>query len=141
MKKETEQYFDKAISLLNKMGIENKDIVVTGSVALDILGVLPEKHKIHDFDCIINISNDKLPMFNLICEIFRAEGTSYYTYPMLEIDGIKLNVFVNDSIENAIVEYKGVKVNGLMSILKKKKEYKRVKDYQDINDIVKNILI
>lgn len=37
------KYFDKAISTLNKMGIKNEDIIVTGSIALDIYGLLPEK--------------------------------------------------------------------------------------------------
>lgn len=139
----TKELFNKSISILNRMGIENKDIIVTGSVALDILGVLPDEHDIHDFDCIINVDKEKLGVVKLICEIFKSDKTPSCISEnsrMVDINGILLNIWFNLPNIDASVTYNGVFVKDILSILAEKKKYNREKDVRDINQIVKKIL-
>lgn len=141
MRNETKAIFNKSISILNRMGIENKDIIVTGSVALDILGVLPDEHEIHDFDCIINIDKDKVGIIKLICEIFKSDKLpSYCNSTIIEVGDLLLNIWINLPNEKAFVTYKGVGVKNMLSILEEKKKYNRDKDIRDINQIIKKIL-
>lgn len=143
MKDKTKKIFDQAISILNKMGIENKNIIVTGSVALDILGVLPDEHIIHDFDCIVKVDKNEMGLIKLICEIFKSDKTPSYISEdsrMIEINGLLLNIWFNLPNINALVTYNGVFVKDMLSILAEKKKYNREKDVRDINQIVKKIL-
>lgn len=139
----SEKLFDRVISILNKMGIPNEDIIVTGSVALDIYGVLPDDHEIHDFDCIIKTTDANKGIFNLMFEIFKSDKlSSSADSKMLDINGILINIWTKNgnSFKRPKLTYKGVGVKDLYSILVEKKKYGRAKDYKDINGIVKKII-
>lgn len=141
MKKSTKNYLDKSIQILNSMGIKNNEIIVTGSVALDIYGVLPDNHNIHDFDCIINVNDDRLGIIKLVCEIFKSnEIPSYSNSTLIDIKGFKINIWFNLPNEKVALTYNGVGIKDMLSILAEKKKYNREKDIRDINQIVKKIL-
>ena len=137
------EYFDKAISTLNKMGIKNEDIIVTGSIALDIYGLLPETHTLHDFDCIVNIKPEIANMIKFASNMFKTDKCPSEcgdNTAILEVNGIVLNIWWNAPNEIASVKFEGVGVKDIMSILEMKKKYKRDKDYKDIIEIAKMIL-
>ena len=127
--------------------LSGEEIVIGGSVALELMGMnMPERKKgKQDLDLVI--VNPKESTLNLLkkamilmpAETKPIEGygetSSLIAILSLIIDGnnIKVDIFKEDSnYELSDVKFEGFKLASVKSILKAKKSYKRVKDEEDL---------
>lgn len=143
---------NKAVEILNGLHFKNENIMVTGSIALDIQGVL--NRPAHDVDFIIKTDDTTwgcLKLIEAINLVSEESSTTQKEYPIhskknfiaLKIDGIVLNIWRHSEnfdwspIKDAET---GVYVATINHIINAKKLYGRDKDYKDIYKIVRNLM-
>lgn len=149
MRPENKNTLQKGVNALKALHFNPESIMVTGSVALDILGVLPPNRISHDVDFIIKMDDTTWKCMKLIEAINNPEEDNMNSYPgrknmiILNVDGIIINIWKQTSnydwstIKDSET---GVMVSTVSHIIRAKKEYARPKDFWDINEIVKNLL-
>ena len=152
MNKNNKQLLQKALKILKDLHFKEENIMVTGSIALDIQGVL--SRPAHDVDFIIKMDDSVWGCLKLIEAINLTSEENSITkkeYPIrskknfvaLKIDGITLNIwryyenFDWSPIKDAET---GVYVATVNNIINAKKLYGRDKDYKDIYEIVRNLM-
>ena len=155
MKEENKQMMIDAIGALNTLGIPNNDIMIVGSIALDIHGLFPTNRvKAHDVDVVIRCGVEKQKQIidvikfvnktvtepNGICAV-HSESSSL-------VMGLRNNLIINlwfvieDAEFNTETKLEnGVWVERPIDCFKKKKSYMRAKDYQDLNNIIQNHIL
>lgn len=155
MKKENKKFLNESITLLKLFGVKEREIVITGSIALDICGMLPPSHMVHDFDCFIMTSKERIKELrnNFIWLINKCDGEiiSNQKYEKDETNCLFFKIFdrefniwfyVGDAINFDIIYngFNGIKVNSPIDIIHQKLKYKRIKDYNDILGIINMML-
>lgn len=152
MNKNNRQLLQKALKILKDLHFKEENIMVTGSIALDIQGVL--SRPAHDVDFIIKMDDNTWGCLKLIEAINLTSEESSATqkeYPIhskknfiaLKIDGIILNIWRHSEnfdwspIKDAET---GVYVATINHIINAKKLYGRDKDYKDIYKILRNLM-
>lgn len=139
-------YLNNAVNYLKSLHFDMNNVMVIGSVALDLLGVLPPDRKIHDIDFIIRMNDQDWNCMKLIEEIHKTDSTIDVKYrndknrPLsFEINNIIFNIW-RDKMDITSCELKddetGVWVKPADDILYAKKRYGRTKDYKDIIRII-----
>lgn len=116
---------------------DNFDVIITGSCALKIFGLLDR-----NIDCDIDIIADQETIDEL------SDKYNEYTYdtrygdnPDLNyiktfvIDGMKVDVFLNEGQKFQIID--NVKVNEPFELIDVKLSLNRTKDYQDVEEFIK----
>ena len=142
---------NKAVEILNGLHFKNENIMVTGSIALDLQGV--SNRIAHDVDLIIKMDEQTWRCLKLIEAINLADDevkTSKDYDPIsrkkiifLNVDGLILNIWKYDeeSDWSCIKDSEtGVYVATVNNIIEAKKKYARNKDFKDIYEIVKGLL-
>ena len=140
---------NKAIEILNGLHFKNENIMVTGSIALDVQGLLTDRIA-HDVDLIIKMDEQAWRCLKLIEAINLTDDEDkapkdYDTQTrkkmiILNVDGLILNIWKYDEgtdwSEIKDVET-GVYVATVNHIIDAKKKYGRDKDFKDIYEIIK----
>ena len=127
--------------LIKRMHFKPTDIKLTGSVALAMYGLQPQREP-HDIDICVRQNSESLGCLKFIAEVFqtnqRSTLTNVYAF---QIDDIIFNVWVEDDVTTAITDSAtGVYIDTPMHIFNTKKSYNRLKDIKDLSDIAKLIL-
>ena len=143
---------NKAIEILNGLHFKNENIMVTGSIALDVQGLLTDRIA-HDVDLIIKMDEQTWRCLKLIEAINLTDDEDkapkdYDTQTrkkmiILNVDGLILNIWKYDD-ESDWSETKdaetGVYVATVNHIIEAKKKYGRDKDFKDIYEIIKGLV-
>ena len=148
MKEINKSLLDKAIVILNKLGIENKDIMILGSIALDIIGLFPlNRHQAHDVDVMIKCTEEKekqiTELSKLLESISNKKTSSDNSSIILNVNNVIINIwFVRPEYNfNTMIKLEnGIWVEKPIDCIKKKKQFGRIKDYQDIRNIIFQII-
>ena len=142
---------NKAVEILNGLHFKNENIMVTGSIALDMQGV--SNRTAHDVDLIIKMDEQSWRCLKLIEAINLADDEvkspkDYDTQTrekmiFLNVDGLILNIWKYDE-ESDWSEIKDtetcVYVATMNHIIEAKKKYARDKDFKDIYEIIKGLV-
>ena len=141
---------NKAIEILNGLHFKNENIMVTGSIALDVQGV--SNRIAHDVDFIIKMDEQAWRCLKLIEAINlddEDEASKDYDSQtrrkmiILNIDGLILNIWkYDDKIDWSCIKDSetGVYVATVNHIIEAKKKYARDKDFKDIYKIIKELV-
>ena len=148
MRKQSRKLLDTAVAYLNILGFKPENIIVTGSIALDMQGLLPDEHDVHDVDLIIRMDEQSWRCLKLLEAINLADEGKDNMYPgrkdtiFFKFKDLVLNIWRNDMEEKSDIRdaVTGVYVATAAHTIKAKKDYNREKDVRDIISIVKNIL-
>ena len=155
MIKYTREKLVKAVEYLEVLHFKPENIMVTGSVALDLLGVAPIGRLPHDVDFIIKMDDQEWRALKLIEAIGLSEKElqQMEKYPkesrknmiLLKIDKLPINIWrYREELQTDWSDIKdaetGVYVAKMYNILKAKKMIGRVKDYQAISEIAMNVI-
>lgn len=150
MRPENKNILQKGVNVLKALHFNPENIMVTGSVALDILGLLPPNRISHDVDFIIKTDDTTWKCMKLIEAMNNPEEDNMNSYPgrknmiFLNVDGIIINIWRHTTYNYDWSTIKdsetGVMVATVNHIINAKKSYARPKDFWDINEIVKNLL-
>lgn len=147
MKESHKKMLDSAIKALNVFGVENKDIMVLGSIALDIVGLFPlNRHIAHDVDLMIRCDStieDKIRCMSKIMNVVDSSNIKNTSYNQSIMLNVSINIwFVSKDYQfDTILKLdNGVFVVKPIDCINKKKSYHRVKDYEDIRNIIFQIL-
>lgn len=139
----------KTVDYLKSLHFKNEDIMVTGSIALKLQGLL-ESRPVHDVDFIIKMN--ELTWRNLkLLEAIESDDEEKKRFSsnrnkktiFLKYDGVMINIWRYDDFTDwsDIVDVDtGVHVATVNHILNVKKMYGREKDLKDINEIIKGLL-
>ena len=143
---------NRAIEILNGLHFKNENIMVTGSIALDVQGLLTDRIA-HDVDLIIKMDEQAWRCLKLIEAINLADDedkvSKDYDSPerekmiLLKVDGLILNIWKYDkeSDWSCIKDSEtGVYVATVNHIIEAKKKYARDKDFKDIYKIIKGLV-
>lgn len=148
MREESKRMMEDGISILKGFGIKDNEIVITGSIALDIYGLLPKEHKVHDFDCYVIANNDRATALDAKIQDFikQSNGCLISSEEYIENEvshlfftlfGKEINIwFFDESAISTNITYKGIKVQKPNEIIKRKLSYKRAKDFTDVLGII-----
>ena len=143
MKSFNESLLNNAIKALNELGIKNEDIMILGSIALDLCGMFPDYRKqAHDVDVLIRCSEEKKEEITKIAKFLNSQcnGSDKSTIVM-PLPYVILNIwFTKDQFDSLLRLQNGVYVEEPLKCIEKKKKYSRYKDLQDINSILRQIL-
>lgn len=152
MTTENKIFVSDCLSVVKGFGIKENEIVITGSIALDICDLLPESRKVHDFDCFVYASKERIQelvikiqefvndsdgeILNCAYDGLTDENNIYFT-----LFGKTINIwfYSNHKVES-IITYNGIKVFSPRLIIKEKLSYGRGKDYEDSVNIIRRLL-
>lgn len=148
MRKASRKLLDAAVAYLDILGFKPENIIVTGSIALDMQGLLPENHNVHDVDLIIRMDEKSWRCLKLLEAVNLADEGKDNMYPgrkdtiFFKFKDLVLNIWRNDMEEKSNLRDAdtGVYVATAAHTIKAKKDYNREKDVRDINAIIKQIL-
>lgn len=139
----------KALECLKSLHFKTENIMVTGSIALKLQGLLEDRPS-HDVDFIVKMDDQTWRCLKLIEAIYtddaekeKSSSRKNKSTVFLNYDGVKINIWRYDDLTDwsDIKDSKtGVYVATVDHILKVKKLYGRDKDFKDINEIVKSLL-
>ena len=138
---------NKAVEILNGLHFKNENIMVTGSIALDVQGV--SNRIAHDVDFIIKMDEQTWRCMKLIEAINLDDDEVNYDLSerkkmiILNVDGLILNIWKYDegSDWSCIKDSEtGVYVATVNHIIEAKKKYARDKDFKDIYKIIKGLV-
>ena len=147
MKEESKKLLKEGVNLLTGLHFNPENIMVTGSIALDLQGV--SNRIAHDIDFIIKMDDQTWRCMKLIEAINNPDDDNMSSYPgrketiFLSVSGVDINIWrytSNSDWSTVKDEETGVRVATVDHIIKAKKGYGRQKDFQDIADICKSIL-
>lgn len=114
------------------------DMVITGSTALFLLGLLPDEGK--DIDIfIVRPTEDCLCMLKKlnVQKEYPDDGQARYSFTLF---GKKIDFFIVDAPCDYIQLYNDIKVATPMSIVRTKKKYGRLKDIRMLWSIANSIM-
>ena len=151
MNNQNRYFLQKAVKVLKELHFKPENIMVTGSIALDMQGV--SNRVAHDIDLIIKMDEQTWRCMKLLEAINLAddEVKASKDYDLserkkmiiLNVDGLVLNIWKYDE-ESDWSEIKdaetGVYVATVNHIIEAKKKYARDKDFKDIYEIIKGLL-
>ena len=151
MNNQNRYFLQKAVKVLKELHFKPENIMVTGSIALDMQGV--SNRIAHDVDLIIKMDDKTwrcmklIEMINLADDEVKApkdyDSQTRRKMIILNIDGLILNIWKYDEkIDWSCIKDSetGVYVATVNHILEVKKKYGRDKDFKDIYGIVKGLL-
>ena len=151
MNNQNRYFLQKAVKVLKELHFKPENIMVTGSIALDMQGV--SNRIAHDVDLIIKMDDKTwrcmklIEMINLIDDEVKVpkdyDSQTRRKMIILNIDGLILNIWkYDDKIDWSCIKDSetGVYVATVNHILEVKKKYARDKDFKDIYRIVKGLL-
>ena len=152
MNNQNRYFLQKAVKALKELHFKPENIMVTGSIALDVQELLTDRIA-HDVDLIIKMDEQSWRCMKLLEAINLAddEVKASKDYDLserkkmiiLNVDGLVLNIWKYDE-ESDWSEIKdaetGVYVATVNHIIEAKKKYARDKDFKDIYRIVKGLL-
>lgn len=152
MKEKHVKMVDDTIKTLNTFGVKNEDIMICGSVALDICGLFPKyRANGHDVDVVIKCTPDMedkiknfIKMLNELGETTPQKGSESSTIVITLKSGTIINLWFIKPTDTFNTEMKlesGVWVERPVDCFNKKKSYGRVKDFRDLNNIAKSYLL
>lgn len=127
--------------LIKRMHFKPTDIQLTGSLALSLYGLQPQREP-HDIDVCVRQNSESLSGLKLIAEVLKtnqhSSPTNMYTF---KIDDIIFNVWLENDVTTPITDsVTGVYIDTPIHIFNTKKSYNRLKDIKDLSDIAKLIL-
>ena len=151
MNNQNRYFLQKAVKALKELHFKPENIMVTGSIALDMQGV--SNRVAHDIDLIIKMDEQTwrcmklLEAINLADDEVKApkdyDSQARKRMIFLNVDGLVLNIWKYDE-ESDWSEIKdaetGVYVATVNHIIKAKKKYARDKDFKDIYEIIKELV-
>ena len=148
MRKQSRKLLDAAVAYLNILGFKPENIIVTGSIALDMQGLLPDEHDVHDVDLIVRMDEKSWRCLKLLEAVNLVDEGKDNMYPgrkdtiFFKFNDVTLNIWRNEWEEKSDLRdaVTGVYVATAAHTIKAKKDYNREKDVRDIISIVKNIL-
>ena len=154
MNKQNREQLNKAVEILKGLHFNVENIMVTGSIALDLQGLCPYGRTAHDVDIIIKMDDQTWKCMKLIEAINNADQEDKinnllkeeYTMArdkmiILNTDDLVLNIWRYNSEWSDLKDDKtGVYVANVEHIINAKKSYARPKDFYDINSICTKIL-
>ena len=129
--------------LVKKLHFNPVNIMVTGSVALDIQGVLPDDREVNGVDIILKTDNKSWGCVKLLEAIFcEYELDNHTNSVFFDLGGTILNVFRYDGGDWSTIRdaRTGVYVATVDNILKVKKARGSKKDICDLTGICSKIL-
>ena len=151
MNNQNRYFLQKAVKALKELHFKPENIMVTGSIALDMQGV--SNRVAHDIDLIIKMDEQTwrcmklLEAINLADDEVKApkdyDSQARKRMIFLNVDGLILNIWKYDGgsdwseIKDAET---GVYVATVNHIIKAKKKYARDKDFKDIYEIIKGLV-
>ena len=152
MNNQNRYFLQKAVKALKELHFKPENIMVTGSIALDVQELLTDRIA-HDVDLIIKMDEQSWRCMKLLEAINLAddEVKASKDYDLserkkmiiLNVDGLVLNIWKYDE-ESDWSEIKdaetGVYVATVNHIIEAKKKYARDKDFKDIYEIIKKLL-
>ena len=151
MNNQNRYFLQKAVKVLKELHFKPENIMVTGSIALDMQGV--SNRIAHDVDLIIKMDDKTwrcmklIEMINLADDEVKApkdyDSQTRRKMIILNIDGLILNIWKYDEkMDWSCIKDSetGVYVATVNHILEVKKKYARDKDFKDIYRIVKGLL-
>ena len=151
MNNQNRYFLQKAVKVLKELHFKPENIMITGSIALDMQGV--SNRIAHDVDLIIKMDDKTwrcmklIEMINLVDDEVKApkdyDSQTRRKMIILNIDGLILNIWKYDEkIDWSCIKDSetGVYVATVNHILEVKKKYARDKDFKDIYRIVKGLL-
>ena len=147
MNKKSRILLNAAVDFMQTLHFKAEDIMVTGSIALDLQGMLPKGHEVHDVDLLVRMSEQDWRNLKLLEAINLVDEGKETMYPgrrdtiFFKFSDLILNIWRNDLEESPIKDAEtGVYVATAKHIIKAKKDYNREKDVRDITAIIKEIL-
>lgn len=151
MNNQNRYFLQKAVKVLKELHFKPENIMITGSIALDMQGV--SNRIAHDVDLIIKMDDKTwrcmklIEMINLADDEVKVpkdyDSQTRRKMIILNIDGLILNIWkYDDKIDWSCIKDSetGVYVATVNHILEVKKKYARDKDFKDIYRIVKGLL-
>ena len=151
MNNQNRYFLQKAVKVLKELHFKPENIMVTGSIALDMQGV--SNRIAHDVDLIIKMDDKTWRCMKLIEAINLADdevkvpkdydSQTRKKMIFLNVDGLILNIWKYDEgtdwSETKDAET-GVYVATVNHIIEAKKKYGRDKDFKDIYEIIKGLV-
>ncbi len=144
MNQQTKDKLYKGVEFLTKLHFRPQNIMVTGSVALDIYGMLPEDRDIKDVDLIVKMDDKSWGCMKLLEAIYSEYEIDNKTNSLFfNVGGVILNIFRYDGGDwsNIKESETGIFIASFDNILNVKKNRGFAKDTKDICDICKKILV
>ena len=151
MNNQNRYFLQKAVKVLKELHFKPENIMVTGSIALDMQGV--SNRIAHDVDLIIKMDDKTwrcmklIEMINLVDDEVKVpkdyDSQTRRKMIILNIDGLILNIWKYDEkIDWSCIKDSetGIYVATVNHILEVKKKYARDKDFKDIYRIIKGLL-
>ena len=151
MNNQNRYFLQKAVKTLKELHFKPENIMVTGSIALDMQGI--SNRVAHDIDLIIKMDEQTWRCMKLLEAINLADdevkAPKDYDSPerkkmiFLNVDGLVLNIWKYDeeSDWSCIKDSEtGVYVATVNHIIEAKKKYARDKDFKDIYEIIKGLV-
>ena len=143
MKKTNRETLNKAVEVLvKKLHFKPEQIMVTGSLALELHGVLPENRNPHDCDFLITCDDQTWRCMKLVAAVYNENDNGYQDRDMLvfKINNIKFNIWRRSFADYDLKDKTGIWVSPVKDIIDAKKTIGRGKDYKDLTEICKLIL-
>lgn len=138
--------FDRQIEKVKKFLDErNLPFMVVGSGALLKCGI-PLRREVSDIDLEVCCTEEQEKVFKDLQDATNPYNTDYRVLDsskpyIFMYRNIKVNVWVvKEFTHDQWVMNNGIRYATIYSVLKKKMSYRRVKDYEDLNHIVKTLL-
>ena len=142
------------MDFLQSLHFKRENIMVTGSVALDLLGVPPVGRLPHDVDFIIKMDDKTWKCLKLLEAIHLSEKElqKMEKYPtssrkdmiLIKIDNLPINIWRYNEVKTDWSDIKdeetGIYIAKMENIINAKKNLERPKDYQDLAEIAANII-
>ena len=151
MNNQNRYFLQKAVKVLKELHFKPENIMVTGSIALDMQGV--SNRIAHDVDLIIKMDDKTwrcmklIEMINLADDEVKVpkdyDSQTRRKMIILNIDGLILNIWKYDEkIDWSCIKDSetGVYVATVNHIIEAKKKYARDKDFKDIYKIIKGLV-
>lgn len=154
MNKQNREQLNKAVEILKGLHFNVENIMVTGSIALDLQGLCPYGRTAHDVDIIIKMDDQTWKCMKLIEAINNADQEDKINNLLkeeyaiardkmiiLNTNDLVLNIWRYNSEWSDLKDDKtGVYIANVEHIINAKKSYARPKDFYDINSICSKIL-
>ena len=151
MNNQNRYFLQKAVKVLKELHFKPENIMVTGSIALDMQGV--SNRIAHDVDLIIKMDDKTwrcmklIEMINLADDEVKVpkdyDSQTRKKMIFLNVDGLILNIWkYDDKIDWSCTKDSetGVYVATVNHILEVKKKYARDKDFKDSYEIIKELV-
>lgn len=148
MNKENRLTLNKVVrALVHGFEIPVDKIILTGSMALDMYGILPEHRKCHDVDILVDVDDNLWNKIKFLDAVWGYHTNTNYTNTssiMFKENDYIINLWRCTSKDIIKCDVKdvitGIRIKNIKSIIDVKKTYGRSKDFKDIMDICKELI-